>query len=102
MVVDQTVVDSSQSSGYTAQTRSVCQRFTFEKKDVEGDVYYHILPLLRVDEEVKCVYRSEYRLVAENGTIKVKEMTVSGVCSGRPLTSGRLAATADGLEGSTS
>ena len=88
VVVDQTVVDSSQSYGYTAQTRSVCQRFTFEKKDVEGDVYYHILPLLRVDEEVKCVYRSEYRLVAENGTIKVKEMTVSGVAVEDP-TSGR-------------
>ena len=88
VVVDQTVADSSQSSGYTAQTRSVCQRFTFEKKDVEGDVYYHILPLLRVDEEVKCVYRSEYRLVSENGTVKVKEMTVSGVAVEDP-TSGR-------------
>ena len=87
-VVDETVEDSSQSCGYTAQTRAVCQRFTFEKKDVEGDVYYHILPLLRVDEEVKCVYRSEYRLVAENGTIKVKEMTVSGVAVEDP-TSGR-------------
>ena len=87
-VVDETVADSSQSYGYTAQTRSVCQRFTFEKKDVEGDVYYHILPLLRVDEEVKCVYRSEYRLVAENGTVKVKEMTVSGVAVEDP-TSGR-------------
>lgn len=88
VVVDQTVVDSSQSYGYTAQTRSVCQRFTFEKKDVEGDVYYHILPLLRVDEEVKCVYRSEYRLVSENGTAKVKEMTVTEATVEDP-TSGR-------------
>ena len=88
VVVDQTVADSSQSSGYTAQTRSVCQRFTFEKKDVEGDVYYHILPLLRVDEEVKCVYRSEYRLVSENGTVKVKEMTVTEATVEDP-TSGR-------------
>ena len=88
VVVDQTVVDSSQSYGYTAQTRSVCQRFTFEKKDVEGDVYYHILPLLRVDEEVKCVYRSEYRLISENGTAKVKEMTVTEATVEDP-TSGR-------------
>ena len=87
-VVDETVVDSTQSYNYTAQTRSVCQRFTFEKVGDGDSAYYHILPLLRVDDEIKCVYRTEYRLVAENGTVKVGEMTVTDGTVGDP-TSGR-------------
>lgn len=74
VVVDETIV---KGSGYTAQTRVVCQRFTFEKVGTGESAYYHILPLLRVDDEFKCVYRSEYRLVAEDGTVKVAEMAVS-------------------------
>ena len=87
-VVDETVVDSTQSYNYTAQTRSVCQRFTFEKVGTGDSAYYHILPLLRVDDEIKCVYRTEYRLVAENGTVKVGEMTVTDGAVEDP-TSGR-------------
>ena len=81
VVVDQTVADSSQSSGYTAQTRSVCQRFTFEKVGTGDNAYYHILPYLRLwsesadgeTTEIKGSYRSEYRLAVVNGAVKVMQ-----------------------------
>ena len=81
VVVDQTVVDSSQSYGYTAQTRSVCQRFTFEKVGTGDNAYYHILPYLRLQTdaansdtiEIKGSYRSEYRLAVVNGAVKVMQ-----------------------------
>ena len=75
-VVDETVADSSQSYGYTAQTRAVCQRFTFEKVGTGDNAYYHILPYLRLRSEsetteIKGSYRSEYRLAVVNGAVKV-------------------------------
>ena len=78
VVVDQTVVDSSQSYGYTAQTRAVCQRFTFEKVGTGDNAYYHILPYLRLRSEsetteIKGSYRSEYRLAVVNGAVKVMQ-----------------------------
>ncbi len=77
-VVDETVADSSQSYGYTAQTRAVCQRFTFEKVGTGDNAYYHILPYLRLRSEsetteIKGSYRSEYRLAVVNGAVKVMQ-----------------------------
>ena len=77
-VVDETVADSSQSYGYTAQTRAVCQRFTFEKMGTGDNAYYHILPYLRLRSEsetteIKGSYRSEYRLAVVNGAVKVMQ-----------------------------
>ena len=85
VVVDQTVADSSQSSGYTAQTRSVCQRFTFEKVGTGDNAYYHILPYLRLQTdaansdtiEIKGSYRSEYRLGVVNGAVRVVQIPVT-------------------------
>ncbi len=96
VVVDQTVVDSSQSSGYTAQTRSVCQRFTFEKVGTGDNAYYHILPYLRLQTdaansdtiEIKGSYRSEYRLAVVNGVVKVVQIPVTNGEAEDP-TSGR-------------
>ena len=80
-VVDETVADSSQSYGYTAQTRAVCQRFTFEKMGTGDNAYYHILPYLRLRSEsadgetteINGSYRSEYRLAVVNGAVKVMQ-----------------------------
>ena len=96
VVVDQTVVDSSQSYGYTAQTRSVCQRFTFEKVGTGDNAYYHILPYLRLQTdaansdtiEIKGSYRSEYRLAVVNGVVKVVQIPVTNGEAEDP-TSGR-------------
>ena len=96
VVVDQTVADSSQSSGYTAQTRSVCQRFTFEKVGTGDNAYYHILPYLRLQTdaansdtiEIKGSYRSEYRLGVVNGVVKVVQIPVTNGEAEDP-TSGR-------------
>ena len=96
VVVDQTVADSSQSSGYTAQTRSVCQRFTFEKVGTGDNAYYHILPYLRLQTdaansdtiEIKGSYRSEYRLGVVNGAVRVVQIPVTNGEAEDP-TSGR-------------
>ena len=96
VVVDQTVADSSQSSGYTAQTRSVCQRFTFEKVGAGDNAYYHILPYLRLQTnaansdtiEIKGSYRSEYRLGVVNGAVRVVQIPVTNGEAEDP-TSGR-------------
>ena len=77
-MISETVADSSQSYGYTAQTRAVCQRFTLRRW---GPETMPIITYCRICDfgakakrpRSKGVYRSEYRLAVVNGAVKVMQ-----------------------------